>query len=72
MSAITTIDLSADLGEGFGAWRAGDDAALLEVVTSANIACGFDAGDPAILRATLRRAAEAGVAVGAHPGWPDL
>ena len=72
MSAVHVVDLNADLGEGFGAWRVGDDGALLEVVTSANIACGFHAGDPSILRATVRRAAEAGVAIGAHPGWPDL
>lgn len=66
------IDLNSDLGEGFGAWTMGDDAAMLDVVTTANIACGFHAGDPAIMRATVRLARERGVAVGAHPGYQDL
>jgi UPF0271 protein len=66
------IDLNADLGEGFGAYRAGDDAGLLEVVTSANVACGFHAGDPLVMRRTVASAAARGVAVGAHPGYPDL
>lgn len=66
------IDLNADLGEGFGAWDLGDDAALLDVVTSANVACGFHAGDPERLLGTLRAAATAGVAVGAHPSYRDL
>jgi len=72
MPAIHRIDLNADVGEGFGAWRIGDDAALIEVVSSANIACGFHAGDPLVLRDTVRRAAQGAVAIGAHPGWPDL
>ena len=55
------IDLNADLGESFGAWRMGDDAALLDVVTSANVACGFHAGDPRTMLATVRLAAERGV-----------
>jgi len=66
------IDLNADLGEGYGPWTMGDDAALLDVVTSANIACGFHAGDPAIMRATVRAAEARGVASGAHPGYADL
>ncbi len=66
------IDLNADLGEGFGPWRMGDDAAMLDVVTSANVACGFHAGDPDIMAKTFARAREMGVAVGAHVGFPDL
>ena len=66
------IDLVADLGEGFGAYTLGDDAALLDIVSSANIACGFHAGDPDIMDATVARCVERGVAVGAHPSFPDL
>ena len=66
------VDLNADAGESFGAWALGDDAALLESVTSVNVACGFHAGDPSIIRRTIRLAARAGVRVGAHPGYPDL
>lgn len=66
------IDLNSDLGESFGAWTMGDDLAMLEVVTSANVACGFHAGDPAGLLRTLRGARERGVAVGAHVAYPDL
>jgi UPF0271 protein len=66
------IDLNADLGEGFGPWRMGDDAAMLDVVTSANVACGFHAGDPEIMARTFAGAREKGVAVGAHVGFPDL
>jgi UPF0271 protein len=66
------IDINADLGEGFGPWRMGDDAALMGIVTTANIACGLHAGDPDIMRATLETARERGVAVGAHPGFADL
>jgi UPF0271 protein len=66
------IDLNADLGEGFGPWRMGDDAALLGVVTSANVACGFHAGDPDIMTRVMTQAREAGVAVGAHVAFPDL
>ncbi|MCZ8335721.1 MAG: LamB/YcsF family protein [Rhodobacteraceae bacterium] len=65
------IDLNADLGEGFGPWSMGDDAAMLDVVTSANIACGGHAGDPEVMHATLRAAAARGVIVGAHPGFVD-
>jgi UPF0271 protein len=66
------VDLNCDMGESFGAWRIGDDDALLEHVSSANIACGFHAGDPSVMRRTLEAAAARGVAVGAHPGFPDL
>ncbi|MDN5717801.1 MAG: LamB/YcsF family protein [Janibacter sp.] len=66
------IDLNADLGESFGSWTLGDDDAMLEVVTSANVACGFHAGDPSVLRHSCERAAERGVAVGAQVGYRDL
>jgi UPF0271 protein len=68
----TTVDLNADLGEGFGVWRLGDDDALLDVVTSANVACGFHAGDPSTMRRVCTRAAEAGVTVGAQVSYRDL
>ncbi|MBF4461686.1 MULTISPECIES: LamB/YcsF family protein [unclassified Rathayibacter] len=67
-----SIDLNADLGEGFGVWRLGDDDALLDVVTSASIACGFHAGDPTIMLTSCRRAAERDVAIGAHVSYRDL
>lgn len=66
------IDLNADLGESFGAWRLGDDDALLDLVTSANVACGFHAGDPPTMRRVCRQACERGVAVGAQVGYHDL
>lgn len=66
------INLNADLGESFGAWTMGEDAALLRVVCSANIACGFHAGDPLVMRNTVREALAAGVELGAHPAYPDL
>ncbi len=66
------INLNADLGESFGAWRMGDDAALLAIVGSANVACGFHAGDPLVMADTVRLAAAAGVSLGAHPAFPDL
>lgn len=66
------IDLNCDLGESFGAWRMGEDAALLELVSSANIACGFHAGDPTIMQRTVKLAAARGVAIGAHVSLPDL
>ncbi|SFL26130.1 LamB/YcsF family protein [Methylorubrum salsuginis] len=66
------IDLNADLGEGFGPWRMGDDAGLLDIVTSANVACGFHAGDPDIMVETASAAKARGVAIGAHPGFFDL
>lgn len=66
------IDINCDMGEGFGAWEKGDDAAMLRVVSSANVACGFHAGDPNIMANTYAMARERNVAVGAHPGFPDL
>jgi len=66
------IDLNADMGEGFGPWAMGDDAALLDVVTSANIACGFHAGDADTMARTMRAAQAKGVGLGAHPGFADL
>lgn len=66
------IDLVADLGEGFGAYRMGDDDALLDILTSANIACGFHAGDPRIMDSTVASCVRRGVSVGAHPSFPDL
>lgn len=66
------IDLNADLGEAFGAWRVGDDDAMLDVVTSANVACGFHAGDPSVMVATCKKAAEQGVVLGAHVAYRDL
>ncbi len=66
------VDLNSDLGEGFGPWTMGDDAALLDIVTSANIACGFHAGDPDVMDQTIRMAVANGVGIGAHPGFPDL
>jgi 5-oxoprolinase (ATP-hydrolysing) subunit A len=66
------IDFNCDMGEGYGAWRMGDDVALLDHVTSANVACGFHAGDPATIRRTVSAAVEKEVAVGAHPSLPDL
>ncbi len=66
------INLNADLGESFGAWKMGEDEALLQVVGAANIACGFHAGDPLVMRSTVRTALAAGVGLGAHPAYPDL
>jgi 5-oxoprolinase (ATP-hydrolysing) subunit A len=66
------MDLNSDLAEGFGRWEAGDDAALLQIVTSANVACGFHAGDPGVIRRACVQAAEQGVAVGAQVSYRDL
>ena len=66
------IDLNSDVGESFGAWHMGADARVLRSITSANIACGFHAGDPGVMRQTIRLARDNHVAVGAHPGFPDL
>ncbi|MQA29999.1 MAG: 5-oxoprolinase subunit PxpA [Luteitalea sp.] len=66
------VDLNADVGESFGAYTIGDDAAVMPWITSANVAAGFHAGDASVLRRTIRLAREHGVAVGAHPGFPDL
>ncbi len=68
----TTVDLNADVGEGFGRWTLGDDAAVLATVTSANVACGFHAGDPATMAATVQSALEHGVTIGAHVSYRDL
>lgn len=67
-----TVDLNSDLGESFGNWVMSDDPAMLDIVTSANVACGFHAGDPLNMRRTIEAARERGVAVGAHIGYPDL
>lgn len=74
MSQMThvSVDLNSDMGEGFGDWKMGDDAALLDIVSSANVACGFHAGDPQIMSRTFALAAARQVTVGAHPGFPDL
>lgn len=69
---MISVDLNADMGESFGPWNMGDDEALLQVVTSANIACGFHAGDPDVMAKTMRLAAENGVGIGSHPGFDDL
>jgi UPF0271 protein len=69
---VAAIDLNCDLGEGFGRWSLGDDEALLDVVTSANVACGFHAGDPASLALVCARAVERGVSIGAQVGYRDL
>jgi len=66
------IDLNADAGESFGAWRLGDDEALFEQISTVNVACGFHAGDPLTMQHTLELAKRKNVAVGAHPGYPDL
>src|SRR5436305_9061008 len=66
------IDINSDLGESSGAYQIGNDAGLMKSITSANIAAGFHAGDPSVLRDTIRLAKAHGVAVGAHPGFPDL
>ncbi|HEY0443442.1 MAG TPA: 5-oxoprolinase subunit PxpA [Candidatus Limnocylindrales bacterium] len=67
-----SIDLNADVGESLGAWRIGEDERLIPLVSSVNIACGFHAGDPVVIARTVALAATAGVAIGAHPGYPDL
>ena len=69
---MNNIDLNCDLGEGFGAWEMGNDAAMIELATSVNIACGFHAGDADIMRQTVELAKARGVSVGAHPGYRDL
>jgi UPF0271 protein len=69
---VTSVDLNADLGEGFGIWQLGDDDGLLAVVTSANVACGFHAGDPVIMQRVCAAAAERGVAIGAQVSYRDL
>lgn len=66
------IDLNCDMGESFGSWRMGHDAAIMPFITSANVACGLHAGDPSVMEATVRLAKQHNVAVGAHPGYPDM
>ena len=66
------IDLNCDMGESYRRYSLGDDAAVMPFITSANVACGLHAGDPTVMRATIRLAKQNGVTVGAHPGWPDL
>src|SRR3954451_15981648 len=68
---MAAIDFNADLGESFGIWERGADDQLMQVISSANIACGFHAGDPGAMRVAVDTAAHYGVAVGAHPGLPD-
>ncbi len=69
---MPSVDLNADMGESFGPWNMGDDESLLKIITSANIACGFHAGDPDVMAQTMIQAAENNVGIGAHPGFPDL
>lgn len=71
-SQMATIDLNGDVGESFGRWSLGDDLAMFGSVSSANVACGFHAGDPSVIRRTCREAAGAGVVIGAHVGYRDL
>jgi UPF0271 protein len=66
------IDLNSDMGESFGPWTMGDDEAMLSIVSSANVACGWHAGDPVVMHSTVRLARQRGVAIGAHPGFGDL
>jgi len=72
MSTTRTIDLNSDLGESFGAYRIGEDDGLFELISSANVACGFHGGDPRVIERTVTQARSAGVAIGAHPGFLDL
>ena len=69
---MATIDLNCDLGESFGRWSLGQDGEVMQSITSANVACGYHAGDPDVMRRTIVMARATGVAVGAHPGLPDL
>lgn len=69
---MAIIDLNSDVGESFGRWTLGDDEAMFRSVSSANVACGFHAGDPSVIRATCEKAAKAGVVIGAHVGYRDL
>ncbi|MBM3676677.1 MAG: LamB/YcsF family protein [Actinobacteria bacterium] len=69
---VRTVDINSDCGESFGNWVMGDDEALIPLITTANVACGYHASDPLTMRSTVARCAAAGVAVGSHPGLPDL
>ena len=70
--AFDSIDFNSDMGESFGLWERGADEAMLAVISSANVACGFHAGDPNAMNTTVVAAKRQGVALGAHPGYPDL
>jgi UPF0271 protein len=72
MGMLSQVDINADAGESYGRWSLGHDAELMQHITSVNIACGFHAGDPSIMRKTIRYASDAGVSLGAHVGLPDL
>jgi UPF0271 protein len=72
MSNVKSLDLNSDMGESYGRWNLGNDAELMEVITSANIACGWHGGDPAVMRKTVQMAVDKGVGIGAHVGLPDL
>lgn len=72
MTGLRAIDVNVDMGESFGRWNLGDDAALMPYISSANIACGFHAGDPGAMRRTVAAAVEHGLQIGAHPALPDL
>ncbi len=72
VTAVGTLDINSDMGESFGPYTMGDDFAMLDVVTTANVACGFHGGDPDVMAKTMDAAKSRGVAVGAHPGFPDL
>jgi len=72
VTAVRTIDINCDMGESFGAYTIGDDMAMLDVCTTANVACGFHGGDPEVMAKTMAAAKARGVSVGAHPGFPDL
>jgi 5-oxoprolinase (ATP-hydrolysing) subunit A len=72
MAGMRSIDLNCDLGESFGAWRMGQDDAVLDYISSANVACGFHAGDASVMQRTVQAAMARGVAIGAHPSLPDL
>ena len=69
---MKSVDINCDMGESYGAWKMGEDAAVMPYITSANVACGFHGGDPGTIRATVKLALEHGVAIGAHPSLPDL
>src|SRR6478672_2234366 len=71
-TGLNTIDLNSDVGESYGRWSLGDDTAMFRSVSSANVACGFHAGDPSVIRKTCREAVTAGVMIGAHVGYRDL
>ena len=69
---IYTVDINCDIGEGFGSYEVADDGTIMDYITTANVACGWHAGDPVIMDRVVRQAKEKNVAVGAHPGYPDL